>query len=74
MKNKPTPDELLTAIRIKCLECSGGSRKMVERCEVKNCPLYPWRSKGAMGIAGDGKTHIKGQMSLNDILKAGNAG
>ena len=71
MKTKPTPDELLTVIRIKCMECSGGSRKMVERCELKNCPLYPYRSKQALGIASDGKMQVKGQLDLFDILKAG---
>lgn len=68
----PTPDELMTAIRIKCLDCSGGSRKMVESCELKACPLYPYRSKQAMGMAGE-KVQVKGQIDLFELLKAGEA-
>lgn len=32
-----------TAIRAKCLDCSGGSPADVRRCSFKNCPLYPYR-------------------------------
>jgi hypothetical protein len=31
------------AIRLKCLDCSGGSSHEVERCLLTKCPLYPWR-------------------------------
>ena len=31
------------AIRMKCLDCSGGSRREAERCTVKTCALYPFR-------------------------------
>ena len=68
----PTPDELMTAIRIKCLDYSGGSRKMVESCELKECALYPYRSKQAMGMAGE-KAQVKGQIDLFELLKAGEA-
>lgn len=33
----------LTAIRAKCVECSGGSLKEVSTCRVASCPLYPFR-------------------------------
>lgn len=36
----------LTAIRAKCVECSGGSLKEVAECQVKTCALIPFR----MGI------------------------
>lgn len=36
----------LTAIRAKCVECSGGSFKEIECCTVKVCALHPFR----MGI------------------------
>ena len=26
-----------------CLECMGGSARMVEECEKENCPIYPYR-------------------------------
>ena len=31
------------AIRIKCLDCSGGDRKSVIDCPMKNCPLWLFR-------------------------------
>lgn len=40
MKNE---QKMLQAIRAKCLDCSGGSKKLVERCSVKSCPLYGYR-------------------------------
>lgn len=51
MNKKPTPDILLAVIRAHCLECSGGSRKQVHNCEIKNCRLWPYR-KGESRKAG----------------------
>lgn len=34
---------LWSAIRKKCLECSGDYIKEVEKCSIKKCPLYPYR-------------------------------
>lgn len=31
------------AIRMKCLECSGGQRAEVRLCEMRECPLWPFR-------------------------------
>lgn len=31
------------AIRLKCLDCSGGSANEVKLCAAKGCPLYPFR-------------------------------
>lgn len=31
------------AIRAKCLECSCGRRSEVERCQIRECPLYAYR-------------------------------
>lgn len=39
MKNT-TP---LKSIRQHCLECSGGSRLEVRKCNIENCPLYVYR-------------------------------
>lgn len=38
---KNTP---LRAIQAKCIDCSGGSRKEVDRCTVKKCPLFPYKN------------------------------
>ncbi len=32
-----------TAIRLRCLDCSAGSRAEVERCHYTDCPLHPFR-------------------------------
>ncbi len=34
---------LLKAIRRKCLDCCGGSRKGVEECILMDCPLWEYR-------------------------------
>lgn len=33
----------LKAIRLKCLECSGGKAQEVKNCELSECPLFPYR-------------------------------
>jgi hypothetical protein len=36
-------DTMAVAIRKKCIDCSGGSRKEVRLCPVVACPLWPYR-------------------------------
>ena len=36
-------DEALRAIRAKCLNCCGRSKKLVDACAVDQCPLWPYR-------------------------------
>ena len=31
------------AIRLKCLDCSGGSASEVDKCALPHCALYPFR-------------------------------
>lgn len=31
------------AIKAKCLDCSGGDRKEVKLCPIKDCPLWIYR-------------------------------
>ena len=33
----------LKAIRLKCLDCSGGRNSEVKLCGVERCPLHPYR-------------------------------
>ena len=33
----------IKAIRLHCLECSGGSSNEVRLCVIPDCPLYPFR-------------------------------
>lgn len=34
---------LLSAIRRKCMDCSGNVRSEVRDCRIKDCPLYKYR-------------------------------
>lgn len=65
---RPTTDETLTAIRAKCMECSGNSRREVERCKLKDCPLYPYRSVKAIGGGDERRMEIDGQIDIFDIM------
>ena len=31
------------AIKLHCKECSGGSSSEAVKCEIKSCPLWPFR-------------------------------
>jgi hypothetical protein len=33
----------IKAIRLKCLDCSGGAISEVEKCVIPDCVLYPFR-------------------------------
>lgn len=55
-------DALLIAIRKHCLDCSGGNRGLVERCGIKHCALFPYRSIHAIG--GERETVLKGQITM----------
>lgn len=65
MSNKPTPNELLVAIHAKCLDCSGGSRKEVHNCKLRDCPLWPHRK----GEPREKPARVAGQISLFEIEK-----
>ena len=39
----PTATSPLKAIKLKCLDCTCGSRAEVEQCTVKTCPIYYFR-------------------------------
>lgn len=56
-------EELLTAIRAHCLECSGGSRAEVRRCKVEDCALWRYRRSERKTA----ETDIDGQMSIYDL-------
>ena len=43
MKVKIHQKSPLKAIRVKCLNCCGWSRKEVELCTAEDCPLYHFR-------------------------------
>lgn len=47
-----TQDKPLTrgrAIRAKCIECQGGQQAEVARCQIADCPLWPYRSGTKQG-------------------------
>lgn len=43
LDKKTDSTTLLKAIRKKCVECCGGSRLEIDRCNMLNCPLHPYR-------------------------------
>ena len=45
----PQFEDVLRAVRLKCLDCSGNSQKLADRCNIRDCPLFPYRSLRAMG-------------------------
>lgn len=57
--------ELMMAIRAKCLDCSGGSRKMVKGCTVRDCPLWVYRTHEAETR----QRTPRGQIYIFDVLE-----
>lgn len=43
----PTSEEVIKAVRQKCLDCCCGSKKAVEECQIKSCALLPYRCLSA---------------------------
>ena len=42
-QDKPTRENPLRAIRLKCLDCCGNQSAEVRECPVYLCPLWPYR-------------------------------
>lgn len=40
----PKTTSPLRAIRLKCIDCCGGSMKEVERCDIVKCPLHAFKA------------------------------
>lgn len=66
----PQLEDVLRAVRLKCLDCSGNSPKLVDRCNIRDCPLYPYRSLRAMGEQKKMPKNMR-QISIFDGLLAG---
>lgn len=47
-RKKVAVEDVLIAIREKCMDCSGRDRNAVEQCRIENCALYPYRNVKAM--------------------------
>jgi len=63
------------AIRKNCLECVGGSSKLVETCASKNCHLYPFRfgvnpynSRTGRKLTGEAKEKAK-RVAIENLSK-----
>ncbi len=63
----PAPDVLLGAIRARCLDCCGNSRKAVDGCKIACCPLHPYRSIKTISAAAPQERQISGQMDWFSI-------
>lgn len=67
LKAELTLDDVLASIRAYCMLCSGGSRKEVEHCHIKNCPLFPYRCVSAVSECLNATE--PGQISVFDIVR-----
>ena len=67
-KDLPESEALLIAIRAKCMDCSGNSRKMVEKCGIRDCPLHPYRTAETVGEGRRASAMPDGQTSLYEQL------
>lgn len=65
MSAKPTPEELLIAIHKHCLACSGGSKKEMQNCRIKDCNLWPYRTEPARVR----EKPDKRQITMFDLIK-----
>ncbi|MBR6569505.1 MAG: hypothetical protein IKK75_03530 [Clostridia bacterium] len=68
MKKQANTEALLIAIRAKCMDCSGNSRREVERCKLRDCPLWPYRNTRAIGAEPERHAEIDGQINLFEII------
>ena len=64
-KHAPSAQQMQSAIRAKCLDCMGGSRKEVDRCQSKECPLWPYREAQAR----ERMKPLRGQITMFDLVK-----
>ena len=53
----------INAIRAKCIECSGGSKKEVAHCHIDDCSLYPYRFGTNPNRKGIGNKNIRKTIS-----------
>lgn len=61
----PSAETLLADIRGKCLECCGGSRNLVDECQIRSCRLWKHR-RGLAGVQTGmlPVESLKGQMDM----------
>lgn len=58
---------MMAAIRRHCLECSGGDRKLVEKCNITECALWEYRCAQAAEAAEAKRNGIEGQVTILDF-------
>lgn len=68
MQDVQCTHRVLSAVRAFCLQCSGGSRKEVERCNRETCPLHPFRKGQGMQQGHAAQVNIKGQTEIFEFL------
>jgi hypothetical protein len=66
-ENKMTP---MKAIRLKCLDCSGGSSPEVDLCPIKECSLYIYRHGNNPARTGYKKTPEQKAIAKENLKKA----
>lgn len=67
-------------IRLNCLDCSAGSSNEVKRCELTDCPLWPYRlgrkptAEEAADYAGPGDPVLKSEAAAARARERAKAG
>ncbi len=57
----------LSAVHAKCVDCSGGYRKLAAGCKIDTCPLHPYRPFAHTDLAD--RAQLPGQMKIDDYIK-----
>lgn len=65
MSNKPTPEQLLAVIHRHCLDCCGGSKKVVHDCSITGCKLWPYREPEPQ----KNELRNKNQITIDDLME-----
>lgn len=65
----PSAETLLADIRGKCLDCCGGSRKLVDECTIRECRLWKHR-KGLAGVQAGmfQEKELEGQLDIFEMV------
>jgi len=65
MRKGPSAHDLQAAIRAKCLDCTCGSRKEVERCKTDACPLHAYRE----GPTRERVKPVRGHITMFELIR-----
>lgn len=68
MQKRTDEGAIRTAVRAYCLQCSGGSRRELEKCSREDCPLHPYRNGNSRSTDRSGMQICAGQIHIDAYL------